>query len=200
MPNQSANEEIGRHKNISPEEIQEAAIGIILEKGYHATSTADICRALGISKPTLYWHFKNKEALLFSVHKDHVDNLLKPILVEMDNVDDPLERLKFFIRRYVKIICTHRELKLLVDENYCLEPDHQKYVLDSWKQMLDRLRDCLRELKKNAVTKDINEGFVALNLVAMCTWPYNWFDYSRPEGITELTSSIEQMLFEGILK
>ena len=199
MPAKSTNA-VGKHKNITPEEIQDTAMGIFLEKGYHGTSTADICRALDISKPTLYWHFKNKEALLYSIHKDHVDNLLKPIVAEMDKVEDSMERLKLFIRSYVDVICRHRELKLLVDENFFLSPEHQDYVIESWTQLLSKLRECLRDLRAKGMSKEINDGFVALNLIGMCTWAYNWFDYSRPEGIPELARSIEQTLFHGILE
>lgn len=41
--------------------IARAALGVLLEKGYHATSLRDICKAAGISIGALYTHFKTKE-------------------------------------------------------------------------------------------------------------------------------------------
>ena len=53
-----------RHKGITKDEIMGKALELFLERSYHGTSTDQICNSLRISKPTLYWHFKNKETLL----------------------------------------------------------------------------------------------------------------------------------------
>ena len=44
-------------------EILSAALEVFIEKGYNKASMDDIVRASGLSKGTLYWYFKNKEAL-----------------------------------------------------------------------------------------------------------------------------------------
>lgn len=44
-------------------EILSAALEVFIEKGYDKASMDDIVRASGLSKGTLYWYFKNKEAL-----------------------------------------------------------------------------------------------------------------------------------------
>ena len=35
------------------------------EKGFHATSLDDVAARLNVTKPTLYYYFKNKEEILF---------------------------------------------------------------------------------------------------------------------------------------
>ncbi|RAL26564.1 TetR/AcrR family transcriptional regulator [Thermoflavimicrobium daqui] len=44
---------------------------IFCQKGYTATSIEDICTATGVSKGSLYYHFKNKEDLFLSFVEDH---------------------------------------------------------------------------------------------------------------------------------
>jgi hypothetical protein len=34
----------------------------------------------------------------------------------------------------------------------------------------------------------------------MVMWTFNWFDHSRPESIKELTDTIEEIFFSGLLK
>jgi hypothetical protein len=34
----------------------------------------------------------------------------------------------------------------------------------------------------------------------MVTWPYTWFDYSRPEGFEDLVNVISEVFFSGIVK
>ncbi len=47
----------------TPERILDAAEDIFAEKGYAATSLGDIADMVGIRSPSLYNHFRNKEAL-----------------------------------------------------------------------------------------------------------------------------------------
>jgi TetR/AcrR family transcriptional repressor of nem operon len=46
------------------DKLLDAAIGLMLEKGYTATSIADICRMAGVSKGGFFHYFADKEALV----------------------------------------------------------------------------------------------------------------------------------------
>lgn len=48
-------------------EIIKAAVEIIIVKGFSNTSLTDVANSIGISKPALYWHFKNKDELFSEV-------------------------------------------------------------------------------------------------------------------------------------
>jgi len=52
-----------KKKGIQKDDILDVAMRLFLEKGYSATSAADVCAAAGISKPTLYYYFTNKRHL-----------------------------------------------------------------------------------------------------------------------------------------
>ncbi len=63
---------IARIKNREPgevikKEIIKAAVEIIIVKGFSNTSLTDVANSIGISKPALYWHFKNKDELFAEV-------------------------------------------------------------------------------------------------------------------------------------
>jgi AcrR family transcriptional regulator len=49
------------------ESIVKTALALFLEKGYGKTSLNDIARQVGISKPAIYHHFKNKDELIHQV-------------------------------------------------------------------------------------------------------------------------------------
>lgn len=50
--------------------ILDAAIGILGSEGLDALTTAAVCKAASITKPSLYWHFGSKEGLLVAIVKD----------------------------------------------------------------------------------------------------------------------------------
>ncbi len=54
--------------------IKEVALSLFARKGFEGTSLSDIALGVGIKKPSLYAHFKNKEDLFLGViHKVTVD-------------------------------------------------------------------------------------------------------------------------------
>jgi AcrR family transcriptional regulator len=48
-------------------QILAAALRCFSEKGYHATTTEDLVRASGLSKGSLYWHFRSKEEVFLAL-------------------------------------------------------------------------------------------------------------------------------------
>ena len=77
-------------------EIIAMAERLFSEKGYLHTTTQDIISALSISRGLLYYHFKSKEEILFSIAEKHADPLFNRIhkIVE----DDTLSAIEKIIR------------------------------------------------------------------------------------------------------
>lgn len=76
--------------------ILEAAHELLLEKGYHAASMDEIATHVGISKGTLYLHFKSKEDLLFVLIAQEMERfiaLMDGIMQEPRSVRERVERI-----------------------------------------------------------------------------------------------------------
>ncbi|NDJ77243.1 MAG: TetR/AcrR family transcriptional regulator [Chloroflexi bacterium] len=58
-------------------EILMAAIEAFAEKGYDGTSMDEIVKRTGLSKGTLYWHFKNKHDLLLAVIDSAMNGMIE---------------------------------------------------------------------------------------------------------------------------
>jgi TetR/AcrR family transcriptional regulator len=76
------------------ERLLQVATELFVEKGYASTSVREIVEAAGVTKPTLYYHFENKEGLFLA--------LMRPVLGEFQALltelqaapGSPWERLK----------------------------------------------------------------------------------------------------------
>ncbi|MBL8027196.1 MAG: TetR family transcriptional regulator [Fibrobacteres bacterium] len=70
--------------------ILDAAYSVFLEKGYTATKVEDIAHKIGMTRGVIYWHFKNKTDLFFSLINKEFDNAISKSQ-DVFNSDDSLE-------------------------------------------------------------------------------------------------------------
>jgi len=64
-------------------EIVDTSATVFAERGYHATSTTELCEANGIGKGALYYYIGSKEALLAAIH----DRVMDEVMLGADRVD-----------------------------------------------------------------------------------------------------------------
>jgi AcrR family transcriptional regulator len=57
-------------------EMVDVSAKVFAERGYHATSTNDLCEANGIGKGALYYYIGSKEALLAAIHDRVMDEVM----------------------------------------------------------------------------------------------------------------------------
>ena len=55
------------------ENLEDAAISLVVEKGYSSSSVSDIARKAGISAGYLYSHYKSKEDLVLSIYERNIN-------------------------------------------------------------------------------------------------------------------------------
>lgn len=73
-------------------EILRVALRLFTEKGFEATSTRDISEALGLTKSSLYYHFRNKEEIVASLvieRRQELDELIEWITAQPRTPDLP---------------------------------------------------------------------------------------------------------------
>src|SRR5436190_22198533 len=80
--------------------ILDASAVMFHEKGYDRTSLDDIAKALSVTKPSLYYHFSNKEEILLECVTAAYVHLQEEIALR-DNPDlSGRKRVEIFLRLY----------------------------------------------------------------------------------------------------
>lgn len=88
--------------------IVEAAVGLIADHGFSATSTREISERLGFTKAALYYHFRTKEDLLAAIVAPAMGDLAA--LVERSaGATTPAERRRL-VEGYVDLVARHVDL------------------------------------------------------------------------------------------
>lgn len=80
-----------------------AGRALFLERGYAATTCADVVARSGGSLATLYAHFGTKRGLFEAILRDHADAVMRPLCVEGVSTD-PEQGLLAVGRRYLAVV------------------------------------------------------------------------------------------------
>ena len=100
MPKISAGT-IAEHKRAVSDRLFQAWAELIAERGYDATSLADVAERAGIGRTAIYNYFSDKETLLIA----HTERQLAIFLAKLDtalaDVETPPEALEVFVHQHV---------------------------------------------------------------------------------------------------
>lgn len=129
----------------SRHELLDTAIDCFARFGYQATSIDRIAREAGVTKGALYYHFKDKEDLLFEAVKNRVGQWERRVVEEVGPATSAEMRL-----RQVAHVClehatksNHRRMIItLMVESL----DTSKPLSAEFRAMMDRFRTFLREV------------------------------------------------------
>ena len=131
-------------------EIMDAAMLLFMEKGYANTTTQDIVDKVNISRGLLYYHFKNKEDILYCLVERYSEKLLRDIHVIVNDDDKTaIEKIRAFI-----------DATIITTDNVSAEgTELQKTVdLEENRYMLDKLSHKLIEKLTIYFERIINQG------------------------------------------
>jgi AcrR family transcriptional regulator len=132
-------------------EILEAAVGVVLERGFGGTRVVDVADALGISSGLVHYHFDSKDELLAETLRYAADADIARLEKSVAQIDDPLRRLDRVLREYLP--------EKRADQSWVI-------WVDAWGQAIrnDRLRTILTELDlawSGALESVIHDGVTA---------------------------------------
>jgi AcrR family transcriptional regulator len=92
------------------DELLDAAEALLIDHGsMEAVSIRAIVRAVGVSPPSLYLHFDDKDDLFFEVCLRRFADFEQALREASDGIDDPVERLHALGQAYVRFGVTRRE-------------------------------------------------------------------------------------------
>lgn len=98
------------------------AIDCFARYGYAGTSIDRIARAAGVTKGALYYHFRDKEQLLFEAVKERIGAFEQHVLERVDRASDPAEALRRIAR-----ICAQN----------AIQDNHRRFILTLMVEALD---------------------------------------------------------------
>ncbi len=97
-----------RHKEELKKEILSAARELFTERGWESTSIRNIAEKIEYSPATIYLYYKDKNEIIFDLHREGFALLVNYFGV-LRGVSDPFERLKAMGRAYIRFALENQD-------------------------------------------------------------------------------------------
>ncbi|SHK16448.1 transcriptional regulator, TetR family [Pseudonocardia thermophila] len=126
--------------------IRSAALDLFVQRGYEATTMADIGAAVGIRGPSLYKHVASKQELLAGIIDETMRELLAANAAALAGATDPTERLRRAVDAHVRYHARHRrEAFIGTRELRSLVEPHRSAALAQRAEYAGRFVDLIAE-------------------------------------------------------
>jgi AcrR family transcriptional regulator len=147
--NKAEGEKMEKDVPLDKEKILNVAGALFGERGYAATSVRDIAKGLDVSIAMIYYYFKNKEDLLFTIIESIGNDLLVILNKSIEEFSDPLERLRHMLLDHVRLALEKKnEVKVYVEEQVNLSKKYKNIIYKQHRNIYDTYIKQLEELKK----------------------------------------------------
>jgi AcrR family transcriptional regulator len=181
------------------EEVLRAASELFLEKGYEATSTADIAERLGIRRASIYYYLETKEGLLFEL----MENVYSGFLVAAEEIrradGSASERLRRLIRKHVSYLLENLvPTTLYLTEFRSLTPEHLAVVARQEEAYRRAVRELVEQAQREgSVRPEVDPEIATMALLGAANWIHRWYRDGKasPE---EIVRQFELILVGGL--
>lgn len=124
--------------------IQEAAKRLFAKQGYAATSIRQICEEACANVALVSYYFGGMEKLLFSLFDRFFQ--ISERIAKVESNEDPVEKMKLFIREFIEHMSTDTDTALLVHHELVLQSermeDVHRYIQPVWTRVREVLKEC----------------------------------------------------------
>ncbi len=177
--------------------VLDASVEIFSRRGFRATSMNEIAAGVGLSKPTLYHYFRNKEELLVRIYSEVLDESLRMGRATIEAAPTAFDAVRDLLVSRVVYTCENRQLlKICFEEEDELRPDLAEELL--------RRRRAFDALFTSALTRHLSAhpgvelGMTPTVYANMClgavNWTYKWYSPEGPRTPAELGRELADAL------
>ena len=182
------------------DEIIEAATDLFYEKGFEKASLRDIALRVGITQAAIYYHFHNKEQILYTIIDSYSNEILFVLNASLSGKADPLEKLKSAITQHIIFMETKgKGAKIAIEDKIFLSGEFNRLVKAKEKAVYNFYKHCLAELLQSGKIANCDLTATTFAILGMINWIYHWYKPAGGLTVKQVSDDIINMIFYGIL-
>jgi len=182
-----------------------AALETFYEKGFQRSTLEDIATRINMTKGAVYWHFKNKQDLLFNLALEmekREDQMFAGIVPEINN----LENLQAMMNEYVALVSNDSLLhKYYFTFSYRIEwTEELEEIWDYFKKQQEHFIEFISDILEQSVTRNEISNKLDIQSVAISLYLLidglivNILTYPNQLGLPHYSKTALDIFFKGI--
>lgn len=189
-------------KELRENQIKEAALKLFSEKGFYGTTITQIAEAAGLGKGTIYWYWKSKEELAFSLVEDMLSAFLELIEAAREEEGGFEERFAKLLKGVAELYVVEKEhcrllWKFRADRHYIFDPDYTTKVTAYYLRMREAIADLIRQGVESGELREIDPQLAAFVLLGITEgleieWLENEDDFDLEKGLEMVFTNLFQ--------
>lgn len=190
----------GKRRELIRGEILTAAAELFRARGYRATTLADLATSLGMSKATVYGHFRSKDDLLAAIFDRTMTLVEEGLAAIRAGGGSPADQLREVIRYHVRTVVAERAfLTVFFSEEANLPARLQKHIVRR-KARYDRAIEAIvrRGLRAGAIRAP-EPRLLVLAVLGMSNWVYRWYHPHRAWDADRIADAFIALVERGYL-
>lgn len=171
--------------------------GLFAKHGYDRASMNNIAEACGASKALLYHYYDGKDALLFDILHDHLQELLDAVAAVPRDLK-PHQRLRALVSA---LLDAYRdaddEHKIQINELGKLPAAKRKVLIEMERRLVRDFSDAIAAVNPAIGGDKMLLKPVTMSLFGMLNWHYMWFREGKGLSREDYAEMVTTLLIEG---
>lgn len=193
-------------KAVREKQIKQAALRLFSEKGFHHTTITQIADAAELGKGTIYWYWKSKEDLAFSLVEDMLRDFVRLIEAARDAEGPAVERFRNLVAEVAELYYRETEyLRLLwkfrVDRHYIFSPEYTERVASYYVRMREALEAMISQGIEGGELRPVDPKRMAFILLGIAEGlELEWLENEEELSMRDALIEIMGVVIAGIAK
>ncbi len=188
LPSRSAQREMKR------EALLRAAVSAFNRRGFSQTSLDDIAQNLGVTKPTLYYYFPTKSALVAACFDRAMRVANESLVLAKRDGRDGREKLILMLRRYIGTMARELHEILLFAEEHVMTPGDRAKQIEVRDAFEREVRALVKEGIRDGSIVSCDPKLAVFVLLGAVHWVSKWFSLKGPWTDAQVAIAISEML------
>ncbi|MAD45408.1 MAG: TetR family transcriptional regulator [Oceanospirillaceae bacterium] len=182
-------------KSSTRERILAASLSLFNEQGERSVSTNHIAAHLQISPGNLYYHFKNKQAIIFALFEQYQQRVLGILEIPAGRTLQPQDKLHY-LQGVFKGLWDYRFLHRDMEHLLLADPELHRHYRDFFRTCQSRVEAIFRGLGAAGI---LNVSEDDISGLALNTWIIvtSWFSFLRCNLLSDEAGTISPELLQG---
>jgi AcrR family transcriptional regulator len=182
-------------------QILRTAADLFRERGYQASTVDHIAARLGMSKASLYTHFRAKEEMLAAISRETIEAFTRDLNLVLASRLGAEDKLRTVVRQHVQFVIANRSfLTVFFGEEANLPPRFVRSLAaqkDRYDKGVERI---VAEGIRSGVFREMSPRLVVFALLGMVNWVHKWYNPRGGWEAEEISAAFLALIEGGLLR